>query len=153
MSNKTRLQTNNTNLQALIDKANALPDAGSASVETCTVTIGNYSNCPLEIIATTIKDGIETPCVMLRDAVREESSSQPYTISNVKCGSVITVIQNAADTDTPYVETDNGSTLIKACRVNYQAVPNMPNNFVLAFVFTAPTTAGVHSNIIADYEP
>lgn len=30
MSNKTRLQTNNTNLQALIDKANALPDAGSS---------------------------------------------------------------------------------------------------------------------------
>lgn len=29
MSNKSRLQTNNTNLQALIDKANALPDAGS----------------------------------------------------------------------------------------------------------------------------
>lgn len=29
MSNKTRLQTNNTNLQSLIDKANNLPDAGS----------------------------------------------------------------------------------------------------------------------------
>lgn len=32
MSNKTRLQTNNTNLQSLIDKANALPDAGSGGV-------------------------------------------------------------------------------------------------------------------------
>ena len=31
MSNKTRLQTNNTNLQSLIDKANNLPDAGSGS--------------------------------------------------------------------------------------------------------------------------
>lgn len=30
MSNKTRLQTNNTNLQSLIDKANSLPDAGSS---------------------------------------------------------------------------------------------------------------------------
>lgn len=41
MSNKSRLQTNNTNLQALIDKANALPDAGGSggSVETCTVTV------------------------------------------------------------------------------------------------------------------
>lgn len=42
MSNKTRLQTNNTNLQLLIDKANALPDAGSgggASVETCTLVV------------------------------------------------------------------------------------------------------------------
>lgn len=41
MSNKSRLQTNNTNLQALIDKANMLPDASgsSGSVETCTVTV------------------------------------------------------------------------------------------------------------------
>ena len=39
MSNKSRLQTNNTNLQALIDKANALPDAGGGSVESCTITI------------------------------------------------------------------------------------------------------------------
>ena len=44
MSNKTRLQTNNTNLQELINKANALPDAGSGgggSVETCTVTLSS----------------------------------------------------------------------------------------------------------------
>lgn len=43
MSNKSRLQINNTNLQALISKANALPNAGSGSgggsLETCTVTI------------------------------------------------------------------------------------------------------------------
>lgn len=31
MSNKTRLQTNNTNLQTLINKANSLPDAGGGS--------------------------------------------------------------------------------------------------------------------------
>ena len=59
MSNKTRLQTNNTNLQALIDKANALPDAGSgggASVETCTVTIsGNYSH--INTLVGTTRDG------------------------------------------------------------------------------------------------
>ena len=47
MSNKSRLQTNNTNLQALINKANALPDAGSGDgggssgggIESCTITI------------------------------------------------------------------------------------------------------------------
>ena len=43
MSNKSRLQTNNTNLQNLINKANALPNAGSGGssggVETCTVEI------------------------------------------------------------------------------------------------------------------
>lgn len=44
MSYLTQLQTNNTNLQACIDKANALPEAGSGgggSVETCTVTINS----------------------------------------------------------------------------------------------------------------
>lgn len=50
MSNKTRLQTNNTNLQELINKANALPDAGSGgsgggSVEMCTLTI--YADSPM----------------------------------------------------------------------------------------------------------
>lgn len=42
MSNKTRLQTNNTNLQTLINKANSLPNAGGSSggsIETCTVVI------------------------------------------------------------------------------------------------------------------
>ena len=39
MSNKSRLQTNNTNLQELINKAENLPDAGGSggSIETCTV--------------------------------------------------------------------------------------------------------------------
>lgn len=52
MSNKTQLQTNNTNLDTLITRVNAakdtaasLPDAGSsgdsASVETCTIEIIN----------------------------------------------------------------------------------------------------------------
>lgn len=47
MSNKSRLQTNNTNLESLIDKANALPEAGNDSGDsdsnlsygTCTVTL------------------------------------------------------------------------------------------------------------------
>ena len=48
MSNKSRLQTNNTNLQALINKANALPDAGSGgSLETCTGTLSIPSDVPL----------------------------------------------------------------------------------------------------------
>ena len=40
-TNKERLQQNNINLQTLIGKANALPDAGSggSAIETCTITI------------------------------------------------------------------------------------------------------------------
>lgn len=39
MSNKSRLQENNTNLQALIDKANALPDAGGGNSGTGTSSV------------------------------------------------------------------------------------------------------------------
>lgn len=50
MSNKTRLQTNNTNIQALIDKANALPDAGGsgggATIETYTGTLSKSGMMP-----------------------------------------------------------------------------------------------------------
>lgn len=47
MSYLSRLQNNNSNLQACINKANALPDAGGSSeganIENCTVTIsGNF---------------------------------------------------------------------------------------------------------------
>ena len=45
MSNKTRLQTNNINLQDLIDKANNLPDAGSGSGETVN-TVYISTNAP-----------------------------------------------------------------------------------------------------------
>ena len=49
MSNKTRLQTNNTSLQSLIEKANVLPDAGSSgggNVETCRVSWLGPGNIP-----------------------------------------------------------------------------------------------------------
>lgn len=41
MTNKSRLQANNENLQSLIDKANQLPDAGGGggSAETCYIEI------------------------------------------------------------------------------------------------------------------
>ena len=42
MSNRTRLQANNTNLQSLIEKANALPDAGE-NIKTCTITIADIT--------------------------------------------------------------------------------------------------------------
>ena len=59
MSNKTQLQTNNANLDALITRVNAakdtaasLPEAGGAdgssnTVETCTVTITSFDTINL----------------------------------------------------------------------------------------------------------
>lgn len=50
MSNKSRLQTNNTNLQALIDKANTLPDAGgSGGGGTMTVSVTVYNQSTREV--------------------------------------------------------------------------------------------------------
>lgn len=39
MSYKTELQGNNTDLQTILDKVNALPDAGGGTLETCTVSV------------------------------------------------------------------------------------------------------------------
>lgn len=52
MSNKSRLQTNNTNLQALIDKANALPDAESGGGSAEVVTGSIVANSPLGVEGT-----------------------------------------------------------------------------------------------------
>ena len=83
MSNKTRLQTNNENLQSLIDKANVLPDVGgSENVETCTVTInildGRAQNC--FCCATRFINGSFT-------THPNSLSTFPATITNVVCGS------------------------------------------------------------------
>lgn len=56
MLNKTRLETNNTNLQSLIKKANALPDAGGGggsgggSVETCSININITSPMVTQVV-------------------------------------------------------------------------------------------------------
>lgn len=157
MSNKTQLQTNNTNLDALITRVNAakdtaasLPEAGSGgsgggSVETCTVTVTNpYSCYGIDVIATTVVDGVETPYVSLTPY---GGGSDTHEISNVKCGSIITVLFFNSDSSVPYVETNNGAELIKACHMETDTHSHRAH---LVYVFTAPTTAGVHSTIIAD---
>ena len=88
MSNKSRLQTNNTNLQALIDKANALPDAGGsggASVETCTVTI-TTDRAVLLYGVTRYVDGI-----LMCESDRGYGETE-FTFDNVVKGSCLTVV-------------------------------------------------------------
>jgi hypothetical protein len=82
MSNKTQLQTNNTNLQSFIDRINAakdtaasLPEAGGGgSLETCTVslridgpTMGDtlvyYTNENQELATETFKSSITIKCL------------------------------------------------------------------------------------------
>jgi hypothetical protein len=66
MSNKTRLQTNNNNLQSILNTVNSLPSGGSSggSVETCTVSIdfsGLFSGQVLSITYTRENSGIIEP--------------------------------------------------------------------------------------------
>ena len=86
MSNKTRLQANNTNLQALIDKANALPEAGSGggSVETCTVTM----TTGIEVLAYGVTRYVGGVLVCEAD---KGYGNQEFTFDNVVKGSCLTV--------------------------------------------------------------
>lgn len=66
MNIKSELQSNNVDLQTVLDKVNALPDAGSGgsgggvSVETCTVTVEKTASggSVQGISATTVEGGI-----------------------------------------------------------------------------------------------
>lgn len=100
MSYNSRLQEANTDLQSLIDKANALPDAGSgsggggggAAIETCTVTIHeSYSNpfppggTSFLVYCTTLNDGV------LQASKFKVLCEETTSISNVVCGSIVTM--------------------------------------------------------------
>lgn len=88
MSNKTRLQTNNINIQSLIDKANSLPDAGSGgggSAESYTVTIEGSQNFPLSFSANAYfydaRGGTTFYDIW--------GSNMPYTLTNVSKGMLV----------------------------------------------------------------
>lgn len=160
MSNKTQLQTNNTTLDSYIARINAaketaasLPEAGSgdsgggASVETCTVTINNYSGeCFSGIIATVIEGGQEVPYI----SVAPGQVNLPVTISNIKCGTPIVIIYDIGWAGIsiadfiPYTEVDCGAAFISATALNGYG------DYV--YVFTAPTIANSNSTIIAEVE-
>ncbi len=101
MSNKQTLQSHNTQLQGLIDKANALPDAGSggsgggASVETCTVTIQfTSSGDPANVTISGVQyiDGHISPLAIDDyDSNRTTGVTSPYVIENVVKNSTLSI--------------------------------------------------------------
>jgi hypothetical protein len=100
MSNKSRLQTNNTNLQALIDKANALPDAGSGSggeVETCTIRLlasPSVTNQTMQVIASIYENNIIATVNKTVDVFfdREEGTGSISSTLNVINNTPVTLI-------------------------------------------------------------
>ena len=96
MSNKSRLHTNNTNLQTLIDKANALPEAsgssgggsggsGSGSIETCTLTVMAAAPCYVVYVTSDDTGNIHTEVT---------SMSAWHSELPVLCGGHISIIGN-----------------------------------------------------------
>lgn len=103
MSNKTRLETNNASLQTILDKVNALPEAGSvgASVETCTVTVQDEDGLGCMVIYTAIIDGIVTPG-------EQYKLNGSQVIENVVLGSNVVIRTDAPDA----TSTIDGGTLL-----------------------------------------
>lgn len=90
MSYKSDLQSNNTDLQSILDTINSLPEAGSGggSVETCTVTItsNDGSASVLEAISYTTYSSDDTTYYT------EIAQSLPITLTDVKCGTAINIM-------------------------------------------------------------
>lgn len=122
MSNKTQLQTNNTNLasytdrvNALIDMANSLPEAGGSgggAVETCTVTFLETEGQEIRVYYMTYEnDSIQ------EKVYNESSTDRNYFSINVLKNSFLLVnaaLRQFAPMDTPSLVVGDGATL-KLC--------------------------------------
>ena len=83
-TNSERIAANNTRLSALVETANALPDAGDGgTVETCTLTTGSILGC---ICATVYEDGEY-------GVLYDGGDYVPFTINSnsIVCGSCICI--------------------------------------------------------------
>lgn len=100
MSYKTEFASNNTDLQTILDKVNALPDEGEGgTVDTCTVVLQADSSLSRKkgyyavtryVDGAFIADGIYVPI----DSV--DFYSNPVTLENVVCGSAVMVFFEAS---------------------------------------------------------
>lgn len=88
----SQLTQNTTDLDALIAKANALPDAGSGggsgggAVETCTVEITADNGKILNYMAITYTDGNYETVYEMTSGV---DTNAPFVLSNVVCGTSV----------------------------------------------------------------
>lgn len=133
MSNLTQLQANNQSLQACINKANSLPDAGSGggggSIETCTVTFSigmvwdvsmeMYTPGALRVMAVTVEGNEMT----LRDHMSPASA--------VRNGGTLTVAKNSLIS---FVARDIGSTAVAS---SITVSNNVPSSIIGSYIFGA----------------
>jgi hypothetical protein len=155
MSNKTQLQTNNTNLDALILRVNAakntaasLPEAGGGgSSETCTVTFDNENlsnDCSIHaLVATIFENGERKTYAYYLPFIAE--GSYRFTIPNIVCGTKIYLTAKIYQVDVQGVYTEiDGSAIYESSLI----LDNF-NNTVLTF--TAPSVANENCTIYYSY--
>lgn len=85
MSHITKLQSNNTGLQSILETVNNLPEGGGGTdIQTCTVEVTIYMGSPTikDILYTKFEDGVMS-------AVYIPQMNPPFTLNNVICGSCI----------------------------------------------------------------
>jgi len=80
MSYNTELQSNNSDLQAILDTINALPEAGESGIETCTVTITG-SAAATHFYVKKIDN----------ETARVATFGDDTTLTDVACGSMMTI--------------------------------------------------------------
>lgn len=121
MSQKTDLQSNNTDLQAILNTINNLPEAGSGgsgNIETCTVVIqkdanvgsisDGYFNVAFQYLAAdgSIKEGMYvyvTDGGNGFDAITGDAlGGLPLTINNVICNRIMAFYANQINEDNGY---------------------------------------------------
>ena len=85
----TELQSNNTDLQSILDAVNALPEAsGGTAVETCTVTIENNSAYAFNIAYTDVSNETLVPTIA-------KHSATTITKDYIVAGNTIMTIVNS----------------------------------------------------------
>lgn len=87
MSNKTKLQANNTQLASLIQTLQGKAAGGGASVETCTVTLSD----PEAVSAPYYYSYISLENGNIKANGVSNNTTRNVTLENVVCGSVVTV--------------------------------------------------------------
>jgi hypothetical protein len=152
MSYNTDLQTNNTNLQSILDTINNLPEAGSgggsdASVDTCTVRFEDLTMCDCIIwfvSAMTVENGIQK---MYNYIPSNSDMITSLVIPNVACGSTLVLeSQFHNGTDAAYVEIDGSATFDSSVLASNYA------GGLWFLTFTAPQTANEICTIYYAYE-
>lgn len=131
MSYNTDLQTNNVNLQAILDTVNNLPGAGGsgATLKTCTLDGLDWST----VYYTTVENG-----TIMYKAVTFGNSSEPIT---VLCDSIIYYEADGdSDPGTGVVLTGGFEELYSDTRVKY-------------IVIKAPSTANASGMLILSSDP